>query len=202
LKNVIFDVGGVLLDWSPGRIMEGLYADPTERDAMQEIIFLHADWLELDRGTLSESELLARVAGRAQRPVPELDRLFEVVRESLQPKPDTVALLASLAAGRVPLYCLTNMPPGTMAHLRERFEFWDCFDGIVASGEVNMIKPQPEIFEYLLNRYGLQAEDTVFIDDHVPNIDAARALGLHAVLFRNAQQCEAALRECLSGWSP
>jgi putative hydrolase of the HAD superfamily len=193
MKNVIFDVGGVLLDWNPGRIMEDLYVDPAERAAMREIIFHHADWLELDRGTLSESDLLVRVAERAERPVPELARLFEAVRESLQPKLDTVALLASLAVRRVPLYCLTNMPPGVYAWLRERFEFWELFAGIVASGEINLVKPQPEIFEYLLNRYGLVAADTVFIDDHAANIDAARALGLHAILFQNAQQCEAAL---------
>jgi putative hydrolase of the HAD superfamily len=199
VKNVIFDVGGVLLDWNPGRILEGYYADAAERAAMKEAIFLHTDWLELDRGALSESALLERIAARAGRPVPELANLFEVVRESLQPKTDTLALLASLAARQVPLYCLSNMPPGTFTYLRERFEFWGLFDGIVISGEINMVKPQPEIFEYLLNRHGLVAADTVFIDDHAPNIDAAMALGLHTVLFQNAKQCEAALRKFVSG---
>lgn len=195
MKNVIFDVGGVLLDWNPGRILEGYYADAAERAAMKQAIFLHADWLELDRGALSESALLERIGARARRPVPELANLFEVVRASLQPKTDTLALLASLAARQVPLYCLSNMPPGTFAYLRERFEFWGLFQGIVISGEVNMVKPQPEIFEYLLHRHGLSAADTVFIDDHPPNVEAAQALGLHTVLFQDARQCEAALRE-------
>ena len=70
MKNVVFDVGGVLLDWNPGRILEGYYADPAERAAMKQAIFLHADWLELDRGTLSEPALLARIGERARRPVP------------------------------------------------------------------------------------------------------------------------------------
>jgi putative hydrolase of the HAD superfamily len=199
VKNVIFDVGGVLLDWDPGRILEGYYADAAERAAMKQAIFLHADWLELDRGAMSESALLERIGGRAGRPVPELANLFEVVRASLQPKTDTLALLAALAARHVPLYCLSNMPPGTFIYLKERFEFWGLFDGIVISGEINMVKPQPEIFEYLLNRHGLAAADTVFIDDHAPNIDAAKALGLHTVLFQNAKQCEAALREFVNG---
>jgi putative hydrolase of the HAD superfamily len=197
-KNVIFDVGGVLLDWNPGRILEGYYAEPAERAVMKEAIFLHADWLELDRGALSEPALLERIGGRAGRPVPELANLFEVIRESLQPKTDTVALLTALAARGVPLYCLSNMPPETYAHLRERFAFWAEFAGIVISGEVRMVKPQPEIFEYLLNRHGLAAADTVFVDDLPANIDAARALGLHTVLFRNAQQCEAALQALIS----
>jgi HAD superfamily hydrolase (TIGR01509 family) len=199
VNNVIFDVGGVLLDWNPGRILEGYYADPAERGAMQQAIFLHADWLELDRGTLAESALLARIAERAGRPVPELATLFEVVRDSLQPKMDTVALLHALAARRVPLYCLSNMPARTYAYLRERFDFWRCFTGIVISGEVRMVKPQPEIFAYLLQRHGLVAADSVFIDDHGPNVDAARAQGLHAVQFRDAGQCAAALQEFLGG---
>jgi len=194
MKNVIFDVGGVLLDWNPGRILEGYYADPGERAQMKQHIFLHADWLELDRGTLSESALLERIAGRAGRPVPELGNLFEVVRNSLLPKTDTIALLGSLAARKVPLYCLSNMPANVFSKLRQRFEFWDLFDGIVISGEVKLVKPEPAIFEHLLSRYGLAAGDSVFVDDLPANIQAARALGLHGVLFESARQVELALQ--------
>jgi putative hydrolase of the HAD superfamily len=195
MRNVIFDVGGVLLDWNPSRILEGYYADATERAAMKEVIFHHADWLEFDRGALSESALLARVGGRAGRPVPELANLFEAIRDSLQPKADSIALLASLGARRVPLYCLSNMPAESFAYLGKRFDFWRHFHGIVISGEVRMAKPQAEIFEYLLDRYGLKAADTVFVDDYPVNIEAAKALGFHTVLFQNAPQCEAALQE-------
>lgn len=195
MKNVIFDVGGVLLDWNPGRILQGYYADADQRAFMKQAIFLHADWLELDRGTLSESELLERIGQRAGRPVPELDNLFEVIRESLVPKTDTILLLSALAARKVPLYCLSNMPSGIYTALSQRFEFWKLFDGIVVSGLVKLVKPEAAIFEYLLNRHALVATETVFVDDLPANIDAARALGLHGVLFQNARQCEIALQE-------
>jgi len=194
MKNVIFDVGGVLLDWNPARIAERLYPDAGERARMRELIFHHDDWLELDRGAIEESELLDRVARRAGRAVPELGNLFAVVRESLEPKLDTIALLRALSARGVPLYCLTNMPPGTYGWLRATHDFWELFHGVVSSGEVRLLKPQREIFELLLDRYGLAAAETVFIDDNVPNIEAARALGLHAILFEGAQQCAASLR--------
>jgi putative hydrolase of the HAD superfamily len=193
MSNVIFDVGGVLLDWNPDRIIDACYADPVERAAMKEIIFQHDDWLELDRGALTEQQLLARVAQRARRPVPELDDLFDVVRASLQPKHDSIALLAALAERAVPLYCLTNMPPGTMDWLRQAHGFWQYFDGLVASGEVHLLKPDPAIFELLLDRYGLAAGETVFIDDNPPNIAAAQALGMRAILFKDAAQCAAEL---------
>jgi len=199
MRNVIFDVGGVLLDWNPGRVLEGYYADAAERAAMKEVIFHHADWVEFDRGALSESALLERVGARAGRPVPELVSLFEAIRVSLQPKADSIALLASLGARRVPLYCLSNMPAESFAYLGKRFDFWRHFHGIVISGEVRMAKPQAEIFEYLLNRYGLKAADTVFVDDYPVNVSAAKALGFHTVLFQNAPQCEAALREIVGG---
>jgi len=195
VRNVIFDVGGVLLDWNPGRILEGYYADATERAAMKQVIFHHADWLEFDRGVLSESALLERVGGRAGRPVPELANLFEAIRDSLQPKADSIALLESLGARRVPLYCLSNMSAESVAYPGKRFDSWKHFGGIVSSVEVVMVKPHPEIFAYLLNRYGLKAADTAFVDDYPVNIEAAKALGFHTVLFQNAPQCEVALQE-------
>jgi len=197
MKNVIFDVGGVLLDWNPGRLLEGYYADPGERAAMKAAIFLHADWLELDRGVLSESALLERIGERARRPVPELANLFEVIRDSLLPKQDSVALLAELAARGVPLYCLSNMPAGIFSTLRERFEFWTHFDGIVVSGLVKLVKPEAAIFEHLLNRYGLAAEESVFIDDLPANVEAAKSLGFHGILFESAEQVAGALRGLL-----
>jgi HAD superfamily hydrolase (TIGR01509 family) len=194
MKNVIFDVGGVLLDWNPGRVLQSFYADANERERMRQLIFHHADWLELDRGTMAEDLLLQRIAERAGRPVPELQGLFEVVRDSLHPKQETVALLGSLSARGVPLYCLSNMPSKIYATLSERFDFWQHFDGIVISGDVRMVKPEPAIFRHLLERYGLRAGDTVFVDDLPANVEAAQRLGLHGVVFENAAQCELALQ--------
>ena len=148
----------------------------------------------LDRGTLGEDVLLQRIAERAGRPVPELKGLFEVVRDSLHPKQDTVALLGSLSARGVPLYCLSNMPSKIYATLSQRFDFWQHFDGIVISGDIRMVKPEPAIFRHLLERYGLRAGDTVFVDDLPANVEAAQRLGLHGVVFENAAQCELALQ--------
>lgn len=138
--------------------------------------------------------LLQRIGERVGRPVPELDNQFEVVRDSLHPKQDTVALLGSLSARGVPLYCLSNMPSGIYVSLSQRFEFWTHFDGIVISGDVKMVKPEPAIFRHLLDRYALAASDTVFVDDLAANVEAAKHLGLHGVVFENAAQCELALR--------
>ncbi len=197
VRNVIFDIGGVVLEWNPDEILKSFYADPDARAAMKSALFLHPDWILLDRGMLEESAALARLEQRTGRPEQELTGLFAAIRGSLRPKLDTIALLEGLARRGVPLYCLSNMPASTFAHLRERHEFWAWFHGIVISGEVKMAKPEQEIFRYLLRRYGLPAAETVFIDDHPPNIEAARSLGLHAIRFRDARQCEIELERLL-----
>ncbi|MFL6600081.1 MAG: HAD family hydrolase [Steroidobacteraceae bacterium] len=198
VKNVIFDLGGVVIEWNPDRILASYYADPEIRALMKTALFLHPDWLQLDRGTLQEADLLARAADRTGRPAAELSGLFAAVRESLHTKSETVALLQKLAARGVPLYCLSNMSSDIFAYLRERHSFWGVFRGIVISGDLQMIKPEREIFEFLLRRHGLAAAQTVFVDDSRPNIEAARGLGIHAVWFENAQQCELELEKLLA----
>lgn len=198
MRNVIFDLGGVVLDWNPDAILEGYYTDPSARAAMKSALFKHPDWLQLDRGTLTESEVLGRLQQRTGSPEEELFGLFEAIRSSLRPKADTVALLQSLAQRQVPLYCLSNMAASTFAYLREQHGFWDAFRGIVISGEIKMAKPEREIFEYLLRRYALSASETVFVDDHAPNIQAAQELGLHTVWFRDAGQCALELERLLA----
>jgi FMN phosphatase YigB (HAD superfamily) len=202
MRNVIFDLGGVVLEWNPDAILEGYYTDPQERATMKAALFKHPDWLQMDRGTLTESEALARLQQRTGRPVAELSGLFDAVRSYLRPKADTVALLKSLARRDVPLYCLSNMPASTFAYLRGQHEFWDAFRGIVISGEIKMAKPEREIFEYLLRRYALAAAETVFVDDHAPNIQAAQTLGLHTVWFRDARQCALELERLLAADPP
>ena len=203
VRNVIFDLGGVLLDWNPGGILERCYADSASRDVMRDALFRHEDWLAFNRSEFTEPELLARVQQRTARSLRELTLLLDTVRESLVVKPETVALLRSLSERRVPLYCLSDMPVSVFAHVRQRYDFLDAFLGIVISGDVGMMKPERAIFEYLLTHYGLAAETTVFVDDHPPNIEGAKAAGLQTIHFRNAEQCARDLETRLNFfWEP
>lgn len=201
VQNVIFDLGGVLLDWNPSKILERCYADTASRDAVRNALFRHEDWIAFNRGDFSEPDLLARLQQRTGRSLPELTQLLDTVRDSLVVKPETVAVLRSLSERRVPLYCLSDMPVSLFAHVRQRYDFWDAFVGIVISGEAKMMKPGRAVFEYLLKQYGLAAEATVFVDDHPPNIEGAKAVGLQAILFENAEQCARDLENCLASKS-
>ena len=100
----------------------------------------------------------------------------------------TVAILEELAAGRVPLYALTNWAADTWVEARDRFAFLRLFRGILVSGEERLVKPEPAIFHRLAERFGLVLSDLVFIDDNAPNVEAAAALGLHAIRFESPLQ--------------
>jgi putative hydrolase of the HAD superfamily len=198
MRNVIFDLGGVVVEWNSQAILQRYYADDALRTLMRGALFQHPDWLDLDRGTLQEAELVKRVALRTGRPAAELEGLLEAVRESLHAKPDTVALLEKLFERGVPLYCLSNVASSIFAYLRARHSFWHVFRGIVISGDLKIMKPEPAIFQHLLDLYGLDAAATIFVDDSEPNIKAARELGLAAVWFKDARQCERELTELLN----
>jgi putative hydrolase of the HAD superfamily len=89
------------------------------------------------------------------------------------------------------------MSAAVYSHLRLRHDFWDRFRGIVISGEIQLLKPEPEIFTHLLERFGLEARETVFIDDIPANVEGARGVGMHAIQFTDAADCERQLQPLL-----
>ena len=199
--TVIFDLGGVLFDWNPRRIVSGFYgeADVGLQEHMLDCVYRHPDWLALDEGTLDEAGAIARFGQRSGRDAAELARLMQATRESLRPIEPTWRLLRALHARGVPLYCLSNMAEPTYLHLRGAHPGWDLFSGILISAREKMLKPQARILELILTRHGLCAERTVFIDDMPANTAAARACGLRAIEFRDAASCAAELSTITAG---
>jgi putative hydrolase of the HAD superfamily len=197
VRNVIFDLGGVVFDWNPDHIVSRVQPVPELRAALKEALFGHADWRQFDRGTLSEPELIERLQLRLSATRPEVEAILDVVRNSLVEKPETLKLIRALQGQGTPLYCLSNMPASVYTHLRQRHHFWDAFIGIVISGEVQMMKPEPEVFMHLLTRFSLRAEESVFVDDLLANVVSAKQVGLHAVWFKDAAQCRRELDQIL-----
>jgi FMN phosphatase YigB (HAD superfamily) len=197
VRNVIFDLGGVVLDWNPDRIVAGIVPEPGLQSAYRQSLFGHADWGEFDRGTVTEAELVERLALRLGRSPQDWRATLDAIRNSLVEKTDTVKLIRALQRRGVSLYCLSNMPVDVYTHLKIQHTFWDAFSGIVISGEVKMMKPEPEVFLHLLTTFGIRAEDSVFIDDLAANVEAARQTGMQAILFKDAHQCEEELAPLL-----
>jgi 2-haloacid dehalogenase len=185
-RVVVFDLGGVLINWDPRHLYRKLFAG--DENAME--VFLSevctVEWNERqDAGrTFAEAvdELLPHHADKIDLIEAFGQRFDEMIAGTVA---GTVDILADLKRAGVPRYALTNWSAETFPPQRDRFPFLSWFDGIVVSGEEGVIKPDPRIFRVLLDRYRIAPEEAVFIDDNPANAAAAAALGIHGIHFRS-----------------
>lgn len=195
IRNVVFDVGNVIVRWSPSLIVESTFGTDSDHDYYLENIFKHRLWKELNLGTYTEDEVINAYLEFVDASREEMQILFHHVKESQQLISGTVVLIKQLHSAGYPIYALTDNVHEIVKSLKARYDFWDYFNGAVVSAEVGMLKPEPPIFKHLLATHDLEAVETVFIDDHPPNVQGAKTVGLEAILFKNAEQCSDELME-------
>jgi putative hydrolase of the HAD superfamily len=205
MKHIVFDLGAVVLQWRPAevlaRVLPGRVVDAASAAHWQAQVFqgYGGDWGHFDRGTVSVPDLVARIAARTGLTPAEVQAVVDAVPRELRPIPDTVALIARLRAAGHRLHYLSNMPAPCADVLEQReAALFAHFDSGVFSGRVQHIKPEPAIYALASERFGVPPAELVFLDDHEPNVVAARAAGWHGVHFRDAAQAEAAL--VAAGW--
>jgi 2-haloacid dehalogenase len=194
-RAVLFDLGGVLIDWNPRHLYRSLFAREADMERfLAEVCDARWNW-EIDAG----KPFLEAVRERQLR-FPQQAELIgywwsrwpEMLAGEI---PGTVALLERLKVLGVPLYALTNWSLETFAMTRERFPFLAWFERIVVSGEEGMAKPDPRFFRLAIERCALDPERTLFIDDNPENVAAAREQGLDAVRFTAAAPLARTLAE-------
>lgn len=186
--NVIFDLGNVLVRWDPVAIVRSVIDGPGAVRLAQHL-FVHPDWLEVDRGALTLEQAAVQAIERTEVDEPIIHGIYAAVAPSLQTLPASEAILDDLKKQGHTLYALSNMGQVSASYLQQHASFWSSFKDVVISSRVGLVKPQPEIFMTMLAQFGLLAADCLFIDDSAENVEAALALGLDAFVFQNAQQC-------------
>ncbi len=188
--NIVFDLGGVVFTWEPEKIIARVFTEQTDKERVRSKIFNHPDWDELDRGTLLYPEATLRAAKRTGLPESAIAGLFFQVPLALVGLPGTVALLHRLKAKGHRLFYLSNMHVASMEYIERVYTFWDVFEGGVMSCRVHLIKPEPEIYACLIEQYGLNKAQTIFIDDRTANLEPAERIGIQTIKFDNPTQCE------------
>ena len=177
-KNIIFDLGGVMVDFDPKTYLVDRFCNAEVEEQVSQLTFESEEWKLLDAGLITRSEANLRMLARAK----EYGRAFEVQgvlddwMHILRPRRRMQTLVEQLKQHGYCVYYLSNIPEDVLALLMER-DFKGLFDGGVASCEVKINKPDPRIYQALLDKYHLRADECIFIDDRADNLVAASALG-------------------------
>jgi 2-haloacid dehalogenase len=188
IDAVVFDIGGVLLEWDPRNLYRKLFDDEAEMEQfLREVCTL--DWHEAhDRGVPAEESCARLAAAHPERS----ELIFAWARRSEEmvagPIAGTVEILRELKGAGVPCYALTNMEAETYPQRLRRYPFMSWFDGTVVSSSEGVVKPDAAIFRRLLTRFGLNPRATVMIDDSAKNLVTAAGLGMTPIEFRGPEQ--------------
>ena len=203
-RALVFDFGRVVFRWRPEALVAASMPDrATDPAAVQHWVAqvfqaYGGDWGDFDRGVVEPADLARRIAARTGASEAEIAAIIDGAPHELAPLPDTVAWIRRWHAQGRPLHYLSNMPEPFAAHFERTHDFMQLFESGVFSSRVQLLKPEPAIFEHAAKVFGRAPEDLLFLDDHLPNIVAARAAGWEAVHFTDAAQAEAEV--VAKGW--
>jgi 2-haloacid dehalogenase len=196
IDNVVFDLGGVLIDWNPRYVFRSMFDDEQDMERFLTDI-CSSDWNARQDAGRPWAEGVRVLVAEHPEFEPQIRAYYERWRDMLGgPITETVEVLGDLRRSGVRLFGLSNWSSETFAVARQlpEYDFLDWFDGIVISGDVGICKPDPAIFRHFLEQYRLDPSRTLFVDDLAPNIDAARALGLPAVRFEGGDKLRVELK--------
>ena len=181
--SVIFDLGGVLIDWDPRHLYRKLFADSKDMEDFLATVCT-TEWNRAQDAGRPFAEGVALLSTRYPQWAAEIDAFQSRWPEMLKGAIDgTVCILKELQGVGLPLYALSNWSAETWPHAQDRFEFLDDFDGMVISGFEGVSKPNAAIYQILLDRYALESGGCLFIDDQLVNVEAARQLGMQSHHF-------------------
>ncbi len=183
IKNVIFDFGNVLARFDPRSIGQKYAENESDADTLMSVIF-DGRWADYDGGRISyEDHLAGSLARLPERLHGAAVRLFENWHGDLEPMASTEALIKVLHSRGYGLYILSNAPVEFSSKAGKNYPITAMFDGAVYSAEIRMDKPHAPIYRYLLETYGLEPDECLFIDDKPENVEGARACGMHAEVY-------------------
>ncbi|MCM1058019.1 MAG: HAD family phosphatase [Firmicutes bacterium] len=184
IKNVIFDMGQVLIYFSPESYIARLGVSAEDGEILLREVFRRVEWVRLDHGTITEAEaveaICRRVSDRLHRAVEEL--VYRWWDRPLNPVPGMKELVAELKGLGCRIYLLSNANIQQRKY-HDRIPGTEYFDGRIVSAECKLIKPQREIYQLLLDAYGLSAEECLFIDDSPLNVEGAYCAGIRGIVF-------------------
>lgn len=195
IRNIIFDIGNVLTVFSWQRFFAGFRYEEEVLRRLAKATVESSVWDEVDRGVWSDEQLVEGFIRNDPSLEPQLRRIFENVHGMVVKCDYAIPWIQSLQKAGYGCYYLSNFSQKAHRDCADALDFLDYMDGGILSYQDKVIKPDTKIYQLLLERYGLRAEESVFLDDTEKNLPPARALGIHTILFEDREQAALALEK-------
>lgn len=198
IKNIVFDIGGVLMSFRPYEYILNFGYEKDMAEKLYKIIFKDEKWSEVDRGNLTTREYIDIISNKSPEYVKDIKSILVNWVSMIQPIDLMVDFYKNLKKRGYKIYLLSNFPKDEFLLTESKNGFLKMADGKVISYEVKMIKPEREIYEMLLSKYNLVAEETLFVDDIEENVLAAQKIGINAVHLKTTEQAIEGINEYIS----
>ncbi|WFL78445.1 HAD family phosphatase [Altererythrobacter arenosus] len=188
IRNIVFDIGNVVVPWDPHAIVRDALGDErVDQPGFRSPFARSETWIAVNRGEHSLEEAKPLFIERHGLADDEVDRLYQALFDSMVLLEGTVPLMRDLAAAGHRLFALTDNVREIVAHLRRRYDFWDLFEHAAVSAEIGVLKPDPRIYQHLIDAGSLDPQETLFFDDLPRNVAGAEAVGMIGRVFTTAQ---------------
>ena len=195
INTVIFDIGKVLAGYGWEKYLRGIAPEEEAYRAVEQAVFLSPDWVEHDKGLLTEEEEIRDFISNAPEYEKEIRQTYENLGECVWKLDYALSWVQDLKSRGFRVFALSNWPKHIYDQRKDKLDFLDLMDGYILSYQEHVIKPDPAAFRLLLERYRIEPEKAVFIDDTLKNIEAAERLGIHGIHFRSLEQAKGELEK-------
>ncbi len=196
-KNIIFDVGKVLVSFDPDGYMRSLGLDEEAIDAINAAMFKNDLWNKLDQGVITAEEAVEKFVAGAPKYEVQIRQIHATIDKTIELYPYTMEWLQNLKDRGHRIYILSNYGEHTMELTKKKLKFLDLVDGAVFSYECKLIKPDAKIYNYICRKYNLNCSECIFIDDLPKNVEAAKRNGIPAFEFISYEHAREWLNEML-----
>lgn len=196
IDTIVFDVGRVIVAFDPLTYLREKYSDNEKAEYIHKAIFNSPEWPILDKGTITEEEALAHMCANNPKYVDDIKDSFTTWPVLLKPIEGTIKIIETLKKNGYKLYIISNFQDKAFDDVYEMMDVFKLFDGIIVSAKEKLVKPDPAIFKKLIERYSVDPQSSIFVDDLLDNVQTANSLGFSYVHFKSPED----LKDKLEGF--
>lgn len=197
IRNIIFDIGKVLVSYEPDAYMDRLGLDEKAKAAINQAMFQNKLWDESDQGLGTPEELLQKFIAGAPKYAEEITKIHQTVGETVELMPYAMEWILDLKARGYHVYIISNYAENMYNQTKDKLAFLPLMDDVVMSYTIKKMKPDPAIYNYLCDENWLEPEEIVFIDDRQENVNGAEVVGIHGILFKDYETAKQELNKFL-----